>query len=639
MNEKGPKQYIEEIECLKAQIKAFEKTALDRKMIEAQTRRFVTVLMDSNDAITVQDFDGKIITWNRGAEQIYGWSEAEALEMNIREIVPEDKRKETSAFIEKIKKGELVESFETKRITRDGKILDIWLTATKLVDDKGNPTAIAITERNITKFKKADKVLRQSEERYHLFADSVADFIWTTDMNLRFTYLNHSVIYLLGYAPEELIKQNVAVVLTINSSRTALKAFEEEVAIETSGSPDLSRTRIIELEHVCKDGSTVWGEVKMTFLRDPDKRAIGILGVTRDITERKKMDDKLMQAAEEWRVTFDSIVDLVSIHSTEFKIMRVNKAFAGAFKMKYQEILGKTCYELIHKSKEPPLHCPHRHTARTKEPSLAEFFEPNLGFYLEVSCSPIFNEKGEAMGVVHIAKDITKRKELEKNARLAQLGELVADMAHEVNNPLMIISGNAELSLMEEIQNEKVKDHLKIVVEECQAAKDIIQRLLKFSRPSKGVVKVININNMIEAVTNIIAHQFNLDNIEIKRNYADDLPFISVDVQQVQEIFMNLLNNAKDAMPEGGVIEITTILEKGFVRIDFKDTGCGMTEEVMKRIFEPFFTTKEKGTGLGLSVCYGIVKAHNGELKFESAPRKGTTAIILLPLKEAKEDA
>jgi signal transduction histidine kinase len=133
-------------------------------------------------------------------------------------------------------------------------------------------------------------------------------------------------------------------------------------------------------------------------------------------------------------------------------------------------------------------------------------------------------------------------------------------------------------------------------------------------------------------VLSIVEHQFNLANIEIKRNYADNLPSILIDEHQMQEVFMNILNNANDAMPEGGAIEVTTFLKGYFLRIDFKDTGSGMSEEVMKRLFEPFFTTKEKGTGLGLSICYGIIKVHNGDLKFESESGKGATATILLPL-------
>ncbi|MDD5194429.1 MAG: response regulator [Candidatus Omnitrophica bacterium] len=225
--------------------------------------------------------------------------------------------------------------------------------------------------------------------------------------------------------------------------------------------------------------------------------------------------------------------------------------------------------------------------------------------------------------------------QLLQSAKLSALGRLVSDMAHEVNNPLMIISGNAQLSLMEEISSETVKNNLKVIFEESQHAKDILQRLLKFARPSKDQVKDVDINKSIESVAILLGHQFNLSNVQIIRSYADDLPHISIDECQMHEVFMNLLNNARDAMPGGGVITITTGIEGDYLKIDFCDTGCGMSEENMKKIFEPFFTTKEKGTGLGLSVSYGIVKVHNGELKLKSIPDKGTTATIYLPLKRS----
>jgi signal transduction histidine kinase len=261
-----------------------------------------------------------------------------------------------------------------------------------------------------------------------------------------------------------------------------------------------------------------------------------------------------------------------------------------------------------------------------------EFFNPLLRIPLEVSASPIFDDKGKVVATVHTAKDITQRKEMEKSQHLAQLGGLVAAMAHEVNNPLMIISGNAQLCLMEEIQSDAVKNNLKIIMEECLRAKNIIQRLLKFSRPSKGATKEVDINKIIEAVVGIVEHQFKLVNVEIKRNYQENLPLISIDEQQMQEVFMNFINNAVEAMPGGGVVTITTSLEGDFLRLDFKDTGSGMSEEVKKKALEPFFTTKEKGTGLGLAVCYGIIKVHNGEIKFESELNKGTTVSVLLPL-------
>jgi len=218
-----------------------------------------------------------------------------------------------------------------------------------------------------------------------------------------------------------------------------------------------------------------------------------------------------------------------------------------------------------------------------------------------------------------------------QSEKLASLGRLVSEVAHEVNNPLMVISGNAQLSLMAEAGNEEIRSNLGVIIDECQRAKSIVQRLLKFSRPSKGVPKQVDINKSIEPVVSIVEQQFKLANVELKRCYAADLPLVAVDEQQMQEVFMNLMNNAKDAMPDGGCITIRTSLSDGFARIDFTDTGSGMTDEVKKNLFEPFFTTKEKGTGLGLAVCYGIIKAHNGTVTFESEVNKGTTITIFLP--------
>jgi signal transduction histidine kinase len=223
-----------------------------------------------------------------------------------------------------------------------------------------------------------------------------------------------------------------------------------------------------------------------------------------------------------------------------------------------------------------------------------------------------------------------------QSEKLASLGKLVADMAHEVNNPLMIISGKAQLSLMEELKNKKIKENLKVIVEQCERTKDIIQRLLTFSKPSKGALTEIDINKSLEDAIKLIEHQYSLANVKIIKNYMSSPPAIKIDEKQMQEVFMNLLKNSSDAMPKGGTITVSTCKETNNIRIDFKDTGEGISEENIKKLFEPFFTTKEKGTGLGLSVCYGIIKAHNGELKYESKPGKGTTATILLPIRGGK---
>ena len=223
-----------------------------------------------------------------------------------------------------------------------------------------------------------------------------------------------------------------------------------------------------------------------------------------------------------------------------------------------------------------------------------------------------------------------------QSEKLASLGRLISDMAHEVNNPLMIITGNAQLALMEEPQSKEVENHLKIIVDQCNRAKGIIERLLKFSKPSKGEIREVKIEEVVEGVLTLIEHQFGLRNIKFIRNYALLLPPIKIDDKQIQEVFANLLTNSADAMSTDGSITVSTLREGDYIRVEFKDTGQGISEENLNKIFEPFFTTKDKGTGLGLAVCYGIMQAHGGQIKFSSKLGEGTTAIILLPVKEVK---
>jgi PAS domain S-box-containing protein len=706
-------------------------------------------------------------------------------------------------------------------------ILTRWVTvplrSISLALNSGNPRHIDYLKKNkdefagisrlIENFLKQREKLAESEQRYRLLAENASDVIWTADLGLNFTYFSPSAERVFGFTAQELIERGINKLLTPVSLELARKAFAEELTREQNEDKDLKRSRTLEWDVIRKNNAAICTEATVTFIRDASGAATGILGISRDITERKSIENELyrinralktigecnlslVHAADEpillhaichnlvgvggyrmawvgfseqdenktvrpvagaghedgylqnlgitWsdsergrgptgtairtgKVCFsknlltdpkfspwrDEAIKRGYASAIAFPLLNEGMVFGalniyaaepGAFdeneiKM-LEELAGDLAYGIIalrmrdeHRRAEEKLKrlfSAVEQTADiviiTNKDGAIEYVNPafekvtgytgaeaagqtprilksgkhdkkfyeNLWkivlsgqvfreilinkkkngqlYYAEKTITPIRDKEGNITYFVSTDKDVTERKEVEKTQRLAQLGELVADMAHEVNNPLMIISGNAQISLMEEIHNDEVKNNLKIIFEECGRAKDIIQRLLKFSRPTKGERKEIDISKSIESVVGIIEHQFKLVNVEIKRNYTPNLPFVFVDDKQMQEVFMNLLNNARDAMPQGGVIEISASAERGFMRVDFKDTGCGMTEEVMKRLFEPFFTTKEKGTGLGLSVCYGIMKSHNGKLWFESEPGKGTTAAIFLPL-------
>ncbi|GAG83509.1 unnamed protein product, partial [marine sediment metagenome] len=195
----------------------------------------------------------------------------------------------------------------------------------------------------------------------------------------------------------------------------------------------------VDFRIIRPNGEIRWLSDRGEPFYDNAGKASFMTGAVVDITERKQAEAKLKQTAEEWRTTFNSITDMVSIHDKDFKIVRANKAFAGALKMKPGEIIGKNCHELIHGTKEPPPFCPHKCTLDTGKPNRAEFFDTHLGIHVEASTSPIFDENGQIMASVHIAKDITERKQAEEKIRD------IAKFPSENPNPVLRIQKNGKI--------------------------------------------------------------------------------------------------------------------------------------------------------------------------------------------------
>jgi PAS domain S-box-containing protein len=388
-----------------------------------------------------------------------------------------------------------------------------------------------------------------------------------------------------------------------------------------------------------KDGSLVDVSVLAYPIRFNDK-LVGAYGVYSDITKRKEMEEAIRQAAEEWRRTFDSISDAISIHDRDFRIQRANKAFADIFQMSLDQIIGKHCYEL-HKGGKPHSGCPHQQTLATEKPAATEFYESHLGKFLWESTSPIFNENGEVVGTVHITRDITEQKQQNEQLmmadRLASIGELAAGAAHELNNPLTSIIGFSQL-LMEKDTPDYIRKNLALICSEAQRAASVTSNLLTFARKHRPVKQLTQINDIIEDVLKLRAYGHKSNRIEVERHLAPDLPEIMVDGFQMQQVFLNIIINAEYFMTvahKRGTLTITTKKQNGStVRISIADDGPGIPEENLSRIFNPFFTTKEagKGTGLGLSICHGIVAEHGGQIYARSEPGKGATFVIELPI-------
>jgi len=297
---------------------------------------------------------------------------------------------------------------------------------------------------------------------------------------------------------------------------------------------------------------------------------------------------------------------------------------------------------VVHGTNDPVPSCPHMKTLETKEPAMADFFEPHLGIHLEVATSPIFNEKGEVVACVHVTRDITKRKKMEEQLiltdRLASIGELASGIAHELNNPLTGVIGFAQLLLGKDVPDD-VKEDLRVINREAQRAAEVVKNMLVFARKHAPVKQLVDINSIIEKVLELRTYEQRVSNIQVNTSLASDLPEVTADYFQLQQVFLNIIINAEHFMIEAhnrGTLTITTEKVRDIVRASFADDGPGISKENLGHLFDPFFTTKEvgKGTGLGLSICHGIITDHGGQIYIESKLGEGATFTVELPISD-----
>lgn len=242
-----------------------------------------------------------------------------------------------------------------------------------------------------------------------------------------------------------------------------------------------------------------------------------------------------------------------------------------------------------------------------------------------------------AVAVNYMLRELKKQQEqIIHSRKIAAMGTLTAGIAHELNNPLNNVNVTIEALLdgFEELTDEKKVKLLRDAFGQAQRAGDIVKRLLDFSRYRETTFEKTSLTEVIEISVKLVGNEVALNNIRFVLDPGSRLPNVMADQNKLQQVFINVFLNAIQAMPDGGEIRVTSYVDNGYVRVDISDTGEGMTPDVLERIFDPFFSTKDlgKGTGLGLSVAYGIMEDHNGFITAESAPGKGTTFSVKLPV-------
>ena len=636
-----------------------------RKQAEKALRQseeyFKEITENSSDVIIITDKNGDIKYCSRSIERFSGYKPEELIgKSGFMFIHPDDVERAVDDFGKAILAIDAAIPNEFRLVLKDGSSRYFDGLGKNLLD---NPAVAGfiMNVRDITERKQAEsqreaalEKLRQSEERYRNILESIQEGYFELDLDGNYTFTNETNCRFLGYTKEELIGMNYR---RHTDEETAKRLYQLYYELYRTGKP----IELLDLESIRKDGTKAIYETSASLIRNSEGKPIGFRAVSRDVTERKSMEEALRQSEEKFRKAFYTSPDSMAISRLEDGMyISINPGFTRGTKYTEKDIIGKTSIEFnIWDNVEDR----QRLVAKLKKDgeviNLEATFRRKNGEirYGLVSASVI-----DLNGVPHllsITRDITERKRVEEEKRkleerlqnahkMEAIGTLAGGIAHDFNNLLMGIQGYASLVLLNISQNDPNYEKLKRIEQQVQSGADLTRQLLGFARGGRYEVKPADINDLLQKTSSMFGRT--KKEITIQMKCEKDLCPVEVDIGQMEQVFMNLYVNAWQAMPGGGYIYLETeniflndeqallysVKPGKYVKITVTDTGIGMDEKTRARIFDPFFTTKEmgRGTGLGLATVYGIIKGHKGMINVYSELGHGTTFTIYLPASE-----
>jgi two-component system NtrC family sensor kinase len=408
--------------------------------------------------------------------------------------------------------------------------------------------------------------------------------------------------------------------------------------------PLLKRDEVLGSLIVASSNQNAYHQADLRFVQHlADQLSISI--------QNSRLYKQVSRAKKEWEETFKAVTDPILLIDTDYNVLQHNDRLPDELKEAWERAVSNKCFNRLKGRKEPCRDCPVQHVKRSHKPFFHRLQTP-AGILLDMSYYPVFNEENQLVACTVLMKDVTQKTKIEAqlvhSAKLAAIGEMAAGVAHELNNPMTVIIGTAQMLLKSLPDESDDKELLGDIVNCGLRCKRIIQNLLIFSRQDQAPVSDTDINAEVQRVLGLIRYQINRSQIRIAADLDPDLPKMSANGPQIQQVLTNFLVNARDALK--GVdreklikVHTGTTLRKGqrWVVISVTDNGSGIPPEYLPKIFTPFFTSKEasKGTGLGLSVSLGIAESHQGTIEVESTPGQGSTFSLLLPMEPGEEQS
>jgi PAS domain S-box-containing protein len=602
-----------------------------------------SLIESSDDAMISNSLEGIITSWNRGAQIIFGYTAAEAIGKPMAILAPSDHAYEIPTILTKVAHGERVDHYETKGITKAGRLLEVSIAVSPVRDAARGIIGASTIVSDITARKRAEKSLRESETQYRLLFDSNPLPMWVFDLkSLAFLAVNEAAVRHYGFSRDEFADMTI---LDIRPDAD-IPRLREHVSRSTRGLQEAEVWR-----HRKKDGSIIQVEITAHSLDFQSREAELILAY--DITKRKRDEERLRQSEERFSKAFRSSPFGITIATeSEGRIVDANPAFLKMVGYNREHVIGRTAKEINLCTDAQQDDLIRQQLANQDQAKLFEFrFRARSG---EIRLAQFATERihlHDEPCVLAIIHDITEAIHLELQFRQAQkmeaIGRLAGGIAHDFNNLLSVIIGYCEIAPEHLDSEHPVGKHVEQIKKAGERAASLTRQLLAFSRQQVLQPRTLNLNDVVNNVSKMLLRVIGED-ISLVLRPAERLSSVRVDLGQVEQVLMNLAVNARDAMPEGGKIVIETadvelnesyiqlhepVIPGSYVMLSMSDTGVGMDAATLSRIFEPFFTTKEQnqGTGLGLSTVYGIVKQSRGYIWVYSEVFRGTTFKIYLP--------
>jgi two-component system NtrC family sensor kinase len=502
---------------------------------------------------------------------------------------------------------------------------ELSATERQLLEALAGHAAMAL--ENVRLFSRVEQSRKQWVEDF----DAISDFIVVHDAGNRVLRLNRALAEALGLRPTEAIGYEIDRLEILDSP-------PKEGNCPFCRNPRLAHEEFI---HEAAERTFLISASRIHNAQGNDWRTIHVM---KDITDRRVAERRYRRERDFNKNILNNTQSMILVLDTAGLVSYANRrCFEAGYRE--QDLLGQPLVELVTPARRPLL-------AEALERTLQGAALDNLEIPLfrgsgtpgqfSISLSPMRDEQGEINSVVVVMTDITDAASLQAKLmhteKMAALGQLVSGVAHEVNNPLAAIVGFTDLLLENPAVPDDAKEELQVILQEAQRTRVIVQNLLSFARQMPAQRESAQVNTIIRQTLKLRAYDLENHGVELTEKYAVELPMVIGDPHQLQQVFLNILNNAYDAVQEirrTGKIEVQTLHRADKIEIIFRDNGPGISQ--IDRIFDPFFTTKEvgKGTGLGLSICYGIIQAHRGEIIAKNNPDgDGSTFIVRLPIAE-----